>query len=158
MAKNEKPTTRAQQFRAEFTIPYAPGTLKAIGLIAGKPAAEYELRTAGNPAAIRLTPDRSTLRADAQDLSYITVEITDHNGQLQPNADHSIQFTIDGPATIAGIGSADLKSLEPYQTHERRTFQGRALVVLRTTHQPGPIRLTAQSPNLTPAHIIVNSQ
>src|SRR5262249_49357919 len=81
----EKPTTKAEKSKATFRSPYAPGILKAVAVEGGKPVAESILRTAGEPARIRLTADRVSLQADGQDLAFITVEAVDANGQPHPN-------------------------------------------------------------------------
>ena len=72
---------------ARFKVPYQPGELRAIGLINGKRVASASLRTAGEPAKIRLIADRSKIRADRNDLSYVTVEIVDRHGTVVPDCD-----------------------------------------------------------------------
>jgi beta-galactosidase len=144
----EKPTTRAEQFKANFPVPYAPGELKAVGLINGQKAAESTLRTAGPTSQLRLTVDRSTLTADAQDLAYITVEAVDKDGQIQPTANNTVKFTLTGPATLAGVDNGDLSYEKLYHADQMRLFNGRALVVLRSTRIPGIIKLLAASKDL----------
>lgn len=147
----EKPTTRAELFKANFSVPYAPGVLKAVALEGGKSVAETVLRTTGEPAAIHLTADRTALTADGQDLSFITVEALDAKGQPNPNADHEVTFTLKGPATIAAVGSGDMTSEEPYQGTQRKLFHGKALVVVRTSRTAGDLTLTATAPGLKAA-------
>ena len=144
----EKPTTRPEKFKANFTLNYAPGVLKAVALQGGKTIAESVLRTAGEPARVRLTPDRTTLRADGQDLAFIVVEALDASGQPNPNADHNVSFHLDGPGAIAGVGNADLMSEERYQGNQRKLFHGRALVVVRSSRAKGALTLTAEAPGL----------
>jgi beta-galactosidase len=144
----EKPTTRAEKFKADFTVPYAPGVLKAVAVQNGKPIAETMLRTAGEPVRVRLTPDRTSLRADGQDLSFITVEVLDASGQAHPNADHLMTFALKGPGVIAAVGNADMNSEEPYRSTQRKLFHGKALVVVRTTRTPGNLALTAGAAGL----------
>ena len=69
------PTTRAQNFQATFTVPYQPGTLKAVGVENGQETETMQLETVGEPAIITLTPDRKSINADGQDLSFIQVEV-----------------------------------------------------------------------------------
>jgi len=153
---DEKPTTRAQRFTANFSVPYAPGVLKAAALQGGKTIAETVLRTAGEPVQVRLTADRTSLRADAQDLSFITVEALDANGQPHPNAEHQVTFSLKGPGTIAAVGNGDMTSEEPYQGNQRKLFHGKALVVLRTSRAPGALTLTAAAPGLKTATLNIN--
>jgi beta-galactosidase len=145
----EKPTGREQQFKAEFTVPYAPGTLKAVGVRGDRPVAESVLTTAGNPARVRLTADRTELQADGQDLSFITLEAVDRKGQIDPNADQEVEFTIKGPGVIAAVGNGDGQDPAAYQGNHCKLFHGRALVVVRTSTKEGSIRLTAASPGFS---------
>jgi len=154
----EKATTRAEQFKASFEVPYAPGVLKAVGVQAGKPVAEKLVKTVGDTAQLRLTADRTTLRSDGQDLAFVTVEAADRDGQPHPHADHEVSFTISGPGMIAAAGNGDSTSEEPYRGSHRRLFNGKALVVVRVSRTPGVIRLTASAPGLTPAAVRIQSR
>jgi beta-galactosidase len=144
----EKPTTRADKFKANFSVPYTPGTLKAVAVQVGKTIAESTLRTAGDPVQIRLTGGGTALRADGQDLAFIAVEALDAHGQPHPNADHLVTFSIKGPGVIAGVGNADLTSEEPYQGSRRKLFHGKALVVVRSSRTAGAITLSASAAGL----------
>jgi beta-galactosidase len=144
----EKPTTREQEFRATFEVPYASGTLKAVGVADGKEVETKQLVTAGPPHGIRLKADRKEIRADRQDLCFVTVEVVDAEGNLCPNAEHSINYQLDGPATIAGVGSGDLTSRESYQANPRRVYQGRGLVVVRSGDKDEVLKLTATAEGL----------
>jgi len=93
-------------------------------------------------------PDHSTLKADGQDLSFIRVEAVDRNGNVQPNAGQEVTFSLKGPGIIAGLGSANLKSEEPYQGTSCKLFHGRALIVVRTQKMEGQIDLTASAEGL----------
>jgi beta-galactosidase len=161
----EKPTTRAEEFKAVFTVPYAPGTLRAVGVDAARETETFILTTAGAPARLRLAADRTELHADAwpervewrQDLAFITVEITDAEGRVVPQSDASVTYTLSGPGFIAAIGSADLASTESYRANPRRVHQGRALVVVRTTATTGDLTLTASASGLAPATLTLHS-
>ena len=144
----EKPTGREQEFKATFSVPYAPGTLKAVGMRGGQAVAESVLTTAGNSAGLRLTADRTVVRADGEDLSFVTVEAVDAEGRLQPHADQEMQFSISGPGVIAGVGNGDGADPASYHADRRKLFEGRAIVVVRTSRQAGPIKLTASSSGL----------
>jgi beta-galactosidase len=153
----EQPTTRAQEFKAIFTVPYAPGTLRAVGLDAGREVETFTLTTAGAATRLRLTVDRTTLRADQQDFAFITVEVTDDAGHIVPQATDAITYTLTGPGVIAGIGSADLTTTETYRANPRHVHQGRTLVVIRTTATAGEITLTATASGLTSARVTLQS-
>jgi beta-galactosidase len=153
----EKPTTEAEKFKTAFTLPYAPGTLTAIGLQDGQPMAQDLIETASAAAKIRLTPDRAVIHADGQDLSFVTVEVIDAKGHLCCGAAQKVKFHLDGNATLAAVGNADMMSTEPYQGDTRSVFCGRALVIVRASHDAGLIQLRAEAAGLEPAQTEMNS-
>ena len=144
----EHPTGRDQEFKATFSVPYAAGTLKAVGLRGDQPVAESILTTAGKATRLRITADRTVVQADGQDLSYLAVEAVDADGRFQPHADQEIQFSISGPGVIAAVGNGDAQDSTSYQGDRRKLFEGRALVVVRTSKQSGSITIKAQAPEL----------
>ena len=154
----EKPTGREQEFRAVFEVPYTPGVLKAVGVKGDRDVAESVLATASRPARLRLSADRVELSADGQDLSFILVEAVDAQGRLWPMADQEVEFGIDGPGVIAAVGNADGRDADSYQGLKRRLFQGRALVVVRTSGQGGAIRLSAKSSGLAAATVTLQAK
>jgi beta-galactosidase len=154
----EKPTTRAEKFQAAFSVPYAPGVLKAVAVQGGVIIAQSVLKTAGEPVQVRLAADATSLRADGQSLSFIVVEAVDANGQPHPAADHRVTFSLKGPGILAAVGNADLTSEEPYRGDQRRLFQGRGLVVVRSTRKAGALTLTAEAPGLKGASIQLMSR
>jgi beta-galactosidase len=100
----------------EWKIKYAPGVLSAKGYDAdGKVIAETKVETTGEPATVQLAPDRSTINADDEDVSVITVSIADAQGRIVPVASNSISFKLDGPGKIIGVGNGDPSSHEPDQ-------------------------------------------
>ena len=134
---------------AIFDVPYQPGTLKAVNIENGKETAAFELRTAGAPHGIRLIADRSNIKADRNDLSYITVEIVDENNQLVPNVEIPISFSIDGGGEIVAVGNANPKVVASFHINERKTFNGKCLVIVRPNGKVGKINLKATSKELT---------
>jgi beta-galactosidase len=153
----EKPAGRDQQFKAEFEVPYAPGTLKAEGLRGDHVVGESVLQTTGLPVRLKLTTDRGTLHADGQDLAFVTVEAVDEQGRLQMNSNQAVRFSVTGAGAIAAVGSGDGKSLESYSGNTVNLFNGRALVILRTSLKKGEITLEANADNLKPSSIRVES-
>jgi beta-galactosidase len=154
----EQPTGEAQEFRALFTVSYAPGTLKAVGLNGDRVVAESVLATSGAATRLRLTADRATVAADGQDLSFVTVEAVDAAGHLQPTVDTEVRFALTGPGTIAAVGNADPTSVEPYVGTTRKLFNGRALMVVRAARQAGSIQLKAVADGLEAASAILTAR
>lgn len=152
----EMPTK--EQRKALFTVPYAPGTLKAVGVNGDRVVATSVLQTAGDPVRLRLRADRNVLQADGEDLSFVTVEAVDAEGRLQPNAAAEVQFSASGPGTIVAVGNGDGTSKESYLGDHRSLFNGRALVVVRTSRTPGSIRLAASEPGMTAGEITIRTE
>jgi beta-galactosidase len=153
-------TSKASRYMATWMVAYEPGALEAIGYRKGKRVAHQTVRTAGPPSALRLSPDRATIRADGQDLSFVTVEVLDDRGMRHPNADTPIAFTVRGPGVIAGVGNGNPASLESFQAHRREAYNGRCLVVIKSQRglPPGRIVLTARAKGLTPAVTVVQAK
>lgn len=153
----EKPTTVNQEFKATFSVPYTPGTLKAVGVENDKEIESTTLQTSGSAAKVRLIADRKQLLPNGQDLSYVSIEITDKDGVLQPNASDRLQFKIEGPGVIAGVDNANVKDTDPYIGNSRKAWHGRAMVVIRSTHNAGDIKLTVSSERFSYTSIIIKT-
>jgi len=154
----EKPTTREQQFKATFSVPYAAGTLRAVGMDGDKEVQRMELVTADEVAGLRLTVDRSQLTADGQDLAFITVESVDAQGRLQPNGNQIATFRVEGAGTLAGVASGDCSTTESYQTNQRQLFHGRAQLIVRTGKSPGAITVTADAQGVKGANVTLEAK
>ncbi len=103
----------------EWTVPYQPGKLEAIGYKQGKKVVTDVVQTTGEPATLEMTPDRAIIKADKTDVSVIKVQLNDKNGLAVPTADNQIAFTIQGPGKIIGVGNGSETSLEPEQYLEK---------------------------------------
>ena len=142
----EQPTS---QMKATFTLPYQPGTLRAEATT---------LTTADAPAALRLTADHTQLKADGQDLAFVTVEVVDAKGRLVPIADNSLTFKVEGAGTLMAAGNADIKDEDPYFDATHHAWKGRALCVIRSSQKSGKIRLIVSSPSLPSAVMTLNAR
>lgn len=153
----EKETTKSQEFKAIFVIPYQTGEIKAVGLENGKEKESVILKTAGQAFKIKASADRKTIKADGQDLVYISVEITDKKGILNPNADNQLTFNISGAGTIVGVDNANLKDTDLYVGNTRKAWNGSALVIIKSKNESGIINLEVTSPGLQKAVIKIQS-
>ena len=140
---------------AMWRVKFESGSVKVVARKGGETVGEKEIRTAGEPAQIRLTPDRAQLDADGKDLSFVTVEIVDKDGTLCPNADNLVNFQVEGNAFIAGVDNGSPISMERFKDNKRKAFYGKCLVVLQNTGKPGEAKLTATSEGLSQAEISV---
>lgn len=147
----EQPVSAGTKLTARFEVPYAPGELRATGFIGGKEVARVTFHTTGAPAKLRLTPDRSTLRNDPNDLSFVTVEVVDQAGNVVPNAAISVRFTITGAGELAAVGSGNPLLPESFQQPRRTTFEGRCLAIVRPVGRSGKAVLHAEADGLAPA-------
>jgi len=154
----EASSGREQQFRAMFNVPYSPGTLRVQGIRGGRVVAETALVTAGEPAALKLTPDRTTISADQQDLSFVTIEALDSDGRLQPNDNQDVHLAITGPGVIAAFGTGDTRDGESFQANHHALFEGRALAIIKSTGDEGVITLTASGIGLSQTSIRIKAQ
>ena len=138
---------------AVLTVPYAAGELKAIALEHGKAIAETSLKTVGAPYRISLQPDRSTLKRNRNELSYVMVHIEDLHGNLVPDAVAEVNFKVSGAGELAAAGSGNPREMASFHLPRRNTFQGRCLAILRPTGIAGPITLQASSDGLQSASL-----
>jgi beta-galactosidase len=152
----KKKTNRSSEFIATWNVPYNAGELKAVGYKGKKTIASAVLKTAGKPSTIKLTADRSTISADGQDLSYITVELVDQNGNRNPKAENLVNFDIEGPGTIVAVGNANPMSTESFQLPQRKAWRGRCLVIVKSSNKAGPIKLTAKADGLSAAELNIS--
>jgi beta-galactosidase len=141
-------TDTSTEFLAKWNVPWVAGELKAVGYSNGKSVGESILKTANVPVDTRMSADRTSLQPNGQDLSYVTVELTDRNGFRHPKAENQVYFSISGPGKIVAVGNANPVSLESYQLPQRKAWQGRCLVVVKSERTTGTIRLTAASKGL----------
>ncbi|WP_370479255.1 sugar-binding domain-containing protein [Tamlana flava] len=155
----EKATTIAEEFKATFALPYKAGELKAVGVSEeGEEVESTLLKTAGEAVKIELSADRQTIKADAQDLVYVTVEITDENGILAPNASNRLQFNVSGPGVIVGVDNANLKDTDLYISNNRKAWNGRALVVIKSTREEGDINIEVTSDGMETGTIKITTK
>jgi beta-galactosidase len=95
-------------------VKYQPGTLSAKGYdSAGNVIADAKEETTGDPATVQLAPDRSSINADGEDVSVITVSTQDAQGRHVPVAQNKIHFELTGPGKIIGVGNGDASCHEP---------------------------------------------
>ncbi len=146
-------TNRETRFTAEYKVEYHPGVLRAVGYRNGKAINSYEIQTTGEPRKISLTADRGTIKADGQDLCYVTVEITDSKGLRNPIARNLIIFEIEGPGRIIAVGSSDPLGNQSFTQPERKAFQGRCQVIIRAGNKAGEIKLKVSSEDLQPSEL-----
>jgi beta-galactosidase len=135
-------------------VAYQPGELKVVTYKNGKKWATDVVKTAGPAAGLKLRADRNTIKADGQDLSFVTVTIVDKDGLPVPRSQNQIHFDINGPGEIVATDNGDATSFESFQSRERKAYNGLCLVIVRTkAGETGRIVLRATSEGLAGAEI-----
>ncbi|MGW6013544.1 glycoside hydrolase family 2 TIM barrel-domain containing protein [Streptomyces sp. NPDC055210] len=150
------PTGSAGKLHLTWRVPFAPGELKAVARRDGRTVATDVLRTAGEPHALRVTSDRSSVAADGRSLCFVTAEVVDARGVVVPGAGHSIAFDVDG-GSLAGVDNGREESAERYQASTRTAFHGKALAIVRAGTEEGRLRLRARSAGLRTATVTVRA-
>ena len=152
----KKATNDSNKFIGAWTVPFQPGELKAVGYVGRRKIAEAVLRSAKSPSRIKLTADHTTLAANGQSLAYITAELVDENGTLNPKADNILQFEITGPGDVVAVASSNPMSTESFQAMKRKAWRGKCLVIVKSKMQAGEVRLRAVADGLQPSEIQLN--
>jgi len=136
---------------------FEPGTLKAISRKNGKVVLTTETRTAGDPYQIQLIADRTKIKADGKDLSYITVKVLDKNGVVVPDADNLIKFDVQGSGVLKGVDNGSQTNLEPFTAKKIKAFSGMCLGIVQSSNQAGKITVRASCNGLKPAQLSVSA-
>ena len=138
----------------EWLVDYKPGTLTAIARDEnGKEIARDSVTTAGEPARVRLTKEEHVITADGKDLSYIHYEIVDEDGNVVPTANNLVHFNLHGQGQIVGVDNGEQASRERYKaqkdgTWQRKAFNGKGVVIVKSTEKEGKFTLYADSAGL----------
>ena len=139
----------------EWLVKYQPGTLTAIARDEnGNEIARDSVTSAGEPARVRLTKEEHVITADGKDLSYIHYEIVDSDGNVVPTANNLVHFNLHGQGQIVGVDNGEQASRERYKaqadgTWQRRAFNGKGVVIVKSTEKEGKFTLYADSAGLT---------
>ncbi|MEA3189117.1 MAG: beta-galactosidase [Chthoniobacter sp.] len=148
------------QYRLRWDeVKYEPGELRVVAYKVGKKWAEETMKTTGAAGKVSLEPDRKTIKADGQDLAFVTVTVADKDGALVPRSKNRLQFSVSGPGEIIAVDNGDATDLHSFQSKERKAFNGLCLVVVRTVEgKPGPIVLKATSDGLAAGETTISAE
>jgi beta-galactosidase len=146
------------RFRWDDVI-YEPGELRVVTWKNGRPWAEAAQRTTGEASRLELTADRTEVRADREELVFVTVQVSDAQGQLVPRSQQRIRFRVEGPGEIVATDNGDPTDHDPFPSHHRRAFNGLALVIVRPlSGQAGAITVHAEADGLHHGAARIKSQ
>lgn len=136
-----------------WDLPYEPGIIRAVGRNKGEVVQTIEMKTAGEAAAIRLSTDKNRIAPDNRDVAHITVEIVDREGNIVPDADHLVEFAVEGGATLIGVDNGNPQDHNSFKKNNRRAFHGLCLAILQSNGKSDPIKVTARSEKLGEFHL-----
>ncbi len=145
------------QMNLSWDVVYAPGTLKAVARTAGKVVAEEEIKTASAPAKIELVADKISFKADGESCIHLECNILDKDGNFVPNANRLLKFSTFGPAENIGVENGDPLDLNSTKINQRKTFNGKALIILQSQKEQGDIVVTVSSQGLVSSKIILKA-
>ena len=145
-------------YRLHWNVPYEAGEIKVVGYINGTKVTEKSIRTAGRPAKIELIPDHDIIKADGEDMVFITVRILDDEGNLCPKSDNLIHFEIEGNGELVALGNGNAATTAPFQSKQRKAFSGKCMVYIKATTEPGEISLEAKSEDLISKSIQIQTK
>ncbi|WP_348798003.1 beta-galactosidase GalB [Flavobacterium adhaerens] len=112
-------------------VTYQPGELKVIVYKNGKKWAEDLVKTTEEASKLTAIVDRATIKADGEDLAFVTIKITDKNGLMVPNADNLIHFKLEGEGEIVATDNGNPADLTSFASLDRKAFNGMALAIIR---------------------------
>ena len=138
-----------------WEVTFEKGTLKAVAKNKGTLVASDELITAGSPAKIILTADKSKITKNWDDVSYVTASVVDADGITCPNIDKLISFSVSESGIISAVDNGDNNSHEAYQASQRHVFRGQCIAIIKAKIAAGKIIVTASSPELVSGSVTI---
>lgn len=141
-----------------WEVPYEPGKLEATGKTADGETVSFAVQTAGEPAKIVLSPDRNVLKANRQDIGYVTVQVLDANDVPVPFDTNLIEFEVNGAGILLAVGNGNQKSHTPLRGSKMETYLGKCLAIVQSTDKKGEIIITAKSGALQVATVTLTTE
>jgi beta-galactosidase len=141
-----------------WRVKYEPGILKAVSRRNGKVVLTTRVVTAGEPYKIQLKADRSKIKADGKDLSYITVSVLDKNNVPVPDANQLVKFKVTGQGVLKAVDNGSQTDLDPFVSDQHHLFNGLGLAIIQSKSVGGKITVSAATDGLQPAHLIIESE
>ena len=162
MESEESATSFVRQSRYRLMwmdTKYEPGVVKVVAYDKdGNAVAEREVRTAGKPHHIELTADRATITADGRDLSFITVRVVDKDGNLCPDAQHLVEYSVSGEGFYRAGANGNPVSLELFHEPRMQLFNGMMTAIVQSNTTTGEITLTAKAKGVKAAKIVIKTE
>ncbi|KAF2009698.1 glycoside hydrolase family 2 protein [Aaosphaeria arxii CBS 175.79] len=140
-------------------VTYSPGSIRVVAYKDGKEWASDSHVTVSEATALNVTADRTTIRGDGQDLSFITVAVVDKDGNTIPQGDNEITFSVSsGPGKIISTDNGDATDMVPFPSHSRKAFSGLALAIVKAeAGSQGEIVIEAKADGLTAGKVVLTA-
>lgn len=153
-------STKQNRYRLMWMdVKYEPGTIKVVAYDDnGKPAAEKEIQTADQPYQLVLEADRQTISANGEDISFVTVSVTDKSGIPCPVANNQLKFKVTGAGKYRAACNGDATSLEQFHKPTMKLFNGKLVVLVQSGKKPGKIKLSVSGKGLKTASLTISSK
>ncbi len=148
--------TVTKDLHVEWTVSYQPGKIEAFAYKSGKVILKDKRETAGTPAKVVLTTDRTALKNNGMDCTVIKAEVFDAKGRPVPKADNLIKFVVSGPGTVIGVGNGNPNSHEADKASERQAFNGLCCAIVQVTGAGG-ITVAAMAEGLAGGKVVLKS-
>jgi len=152
-------TTKQNRYRLMWMdVKYEPGILKVVAFDKdGKKVATKEIHTAGKPYQIKLETNKSVLKANGNDLAYVTVSVVDKKGNPCPTATNQLKFKVQGKGLYRAACNGDATSLEQFHLPTMKLFSGKLVVIVQSVNNPGNITLNVSGKALKSSQISLES-
>lgn len=138
-------------------VVYQPGEIKVVAYDANnKAVAEQVFKTAAEPYQIRLTADRTKIKADGKDLSFVTVEILDKDGNLCPRTDNLVFFDVKGAGKLKAVCNGNAIDQTSFGSNYMRVFNGKMVAIVASDEETGEIQIGVSGGKLLKANTIIS--
>ena len=150
-----KPAGKANKFAASYEMTYEPGELVAVSYENGQETGRYTLKTAGDDVVLTVDCEGEKLKADGEDLAFVTVRLTDQDGIDNLFAEKEVTVSVEGAGTLQGFGSADPRAIGSYDDTTWKTFDGYVMAVVRAGREAGEIKVTFTAEGCEPKTVTI---
>ena len=146
-----------------WEVPYEAGTLEAVAYDkSGDVIAETEgrsvIKTSGRAAKLVVKADRNVIKTGGEDLSYITVDVTDEDGNIVPDAANDITFSVEGEGEVVGVDNGSSPDHTPYNSLTRKAHAGKVLAIVKSGKRAGKVTVKATSSGLTEGEVVIDTE
>ena len=158
----DKSSTAHKNLYLTWNVAYEDGTIRAVayddaGNVISDTVGRSEVTTTGAAAALNVTADRTEITADGKDLAYVTVDVTDAEGNIVPNASNRVKITVEGNGVLVGVDNGNQTDHDSYQASSRKAYNGKMLAIVQSTTETGTFKVTAKADGLTADSVTVTT-